>query len=181
MRLTKCVSVLSVTALLTGCAATIDVQKVTLASGRQLQLVRGRSDIAVGDCGTQLNAYLFDEREQLIDSKSERGHALHCDLSVAVIDAGGRVGSAQIAADGAVRAARALKPDNVNIENSNTQSQGQKQKQQQNTTNTNVWTGGTVTTGGSNSGGTGNNGGGNGPDDGTNGGTDNHHDNGDNN
>ena len=159
------------------------MQKVTLASGRQLQLVRGRSDVAIGDCGTQLNAYLFDENEQLINAASERGHALHCDISVAVIDAGGRVGGAAIAANGAVRAARALKPDNVSVSNTNTQAQGQKQLQAQGQlqgqTTSNVWQGGNITS--STDGGHGNNGQGNGSDDGTNNGTDNHHDNGDNN
>ena len=129
--------ILSVATLISGCAASVDLQKITLESGRVYEVAKTRSGVEFADCGTQLVSYLFDERGTLVDSKSERGQALHCDLSVAIIRAGGEVGAAN-----QIRRGIAAGADVIN--NSNSQAQGQDQGQLQgqlqgqSTTNVNV-------------------------------------------
>lgn len=174
MKLNRQILLLSSLLTTVGCSSTLVQEQVTLkSSGRVIDLVRGRSDVAVGDCGTQLNAWLFDEKGTLIDSKSERGHAIHCDLSVAIINAGATVG----AANQIRRGIQSAVGDQTTVNNSNEQSQGQSQSQSQKVKGLR-WNGGSAEGEGS---GHGNNGNGNGSGDGSNPGTGHHHDNGDNN
>ena len=112
--------------ILAGCAASVDLQKIKLESGRVYEVAKTRSGVEFADCGTQLVSYLFDEKGALVDSKSERGHALHCDLSVAIIDAGAAVGAAN-----QIRRGFAAGRDSVTNSFSNSQSQGQGQGQGQ--------------------------------------------------
>jgi hypothetical protein len=170
-----------------GCAAsTKNVGSLVLpTSGRQVDIVQHRSDSH--GCAELVVLQTYDAAGQLIDSQQGRARSLPCTLVEVGIEAGSRVGSAAIIARGMVNAAKATRPDNVDINNSNSQSQGQKQKQDQGqysenvniNSNNNVWHGGSVKGGGSE--GHGNNGNGNGNGDGTNPGTGHHHDNGDNN
>ena len=178
-----------------GCAAsTKNVGSLVLpTSGRQIDIVQQRSDSH--GCAELVVLQTYDATGQLIDSQQGRARSLPCTLVEVGIEAGSRVGSAAIIARGMVNAAKATRPDNVDINNSNTQAQGQAQTQAQGQSqnqgqystnkNTNVWHGGNVRGGGGEgsggTGGHGNNGNGNGNGDGSNPGTGHHHDNGDNN
>jgi hypothetical protein len=171
--------------LISSCAATVDLQKIKLESGRVYEVAKTRSGVEFADCGTQLVSYLFDEKGTLLDSKSERGEALHCGIAVSLIRAGGEIGAAN-----QIRRGIAAGADTFTNINEQAQGQFQGQAQGQTTTSTNVnvntnkasnrthWEGGSVKP---EHGGHGNNGGGNGSGDGTNPGTGHHHDNGDNN
>ena len=119
--------VLPLAVTLGGCAASVDLQKITLDSGRVYEVAKTRSGVEFADCGTQLVSYLFDEKGTFVDSKSERGHALHCDLSVAVIQAGATVGAAN-----QIRRGIAAGADTINNANSQGQEQSQGQGQHQN-------------------------------------------------
>ena len=112
--------------ILAGCAASTELVKIKLESGRIYEVAKTRSGVEFADCGTQLVSYLFDEKGTFVDSKSERGHALHCDLSVAIIDAGAAVGAAN-----QIRRGIAAGADSVTNSFSNSQAQGQDQIQTQ--------------------------------------------------
>ena len=163
-------------ALLSGCSAyNTEPKSIVLpSSNKSIDIVQHRSDVRFTDCGTLTVLQTYNADGRLIDSKEARGQALHCAVLPAIIDAGGRVGAASVAA----RAA------GTTIRNVNQQAQGQLQGQIQSQQQT--ATGGSATyappsnppaNGGNDHG---NNGGGNGDNDGTNPGTDNHHNNGDN-
>ena len=141
---------LTIAVFMSGCAASVDVQRISLESGRVYEVAKTRSGVEFADCGTQLVSYLFDEKGVLVDSKSERGRALHCDVSVAVIGAGATVGAANQIRRGITAGADV-------INNSNSQTQGQGQNQQQGQTGEGEIQGGQQ----------GNNGGGNGGGDGS--------------
>ena len=166
---------------LAGCSArTKIVGTLTLpTSGKIIDTVQHRSD-SYG-CAELVVLQTFDSSGQLIDSQQGRARSLPCTLVEVGIESGSRVGSAAIIARGMVGAAKATRPDNVDINNSNTQAQDQYSTNK----NTNVWRGGNVHSGSGEGdggeGGHGNNGNGNGNGDGSNPGTDHHHDNGDNN
>jgi len=176
--------------LLSGCAASVDIQKIKLQSGREYEVAKTRSGVEFADCGTQLVSYLFDEKGTLLDSKSERGQALHCDVGVALIRAGGEIGAANQIRRGIAAGADSISTINNNL-NEQSQLQSQLQGQVSNNVNKNVNKNSNTNSnttkvkniGGSSEGGSskhGNNGKGNGSGDGTNPGTNNHHNNGDN-
>lgn len=123
--------ILSAAALISGCAASVDIQRIKLQSGREYEVAKTRSGVEFADCGTQLVSYLFDEKGALVDSKSERGQALHCDIGVALIRAGGEVGAAN-------QIRRGLQAGADTITNVNEQAQGQLQGQGQLQSSTNV-------------------------------------------
>ena len=171
-------------AFLGGCAASSETLKIQLDSGRTWEVAKTRSGVAFLDCGTQLVSYLFDEKGSLVDSKSERGAALHCGVIEASIEAAGQVGAASVIGKAFVKAAKATRPDTVSVDNDasinnvnnqgQSQSQQQQQKQKQKQGQEVYWQGGSVEGGAQ-----GNNGGGNGDGDGVNPGTGHHHGNGD--
>jgi len=174
---------------LAGCAAYSEVETVTLPlSGKKIDVARHRSDVRFADCGTLNVIQTWDADGKLVDSKEGRGGALHCDLAIEALRAGGYIGGAEIIANGAARAAKAAASasNTLEINNSNTNNaegyySGQQTLNQSQTQNQ-ALTGGA----GGGSGGTGgkphgNNGKGNGNGDGTNPGTGHHHNNGDNN
>lgn len=191
--------------LVVGCSASSTIiGPVTLpTSGKIVDVVQHRSDSH--GCAELVVIQTFDAAGILLDSQQGRARSLPCTMVEVGIEAGSRVGSAALIANGLVKAAKATRPDNVDINNSNSQAQGQDQKQNQvqgqaqgqlqgqistnvnanSNSNRNVWHGGNVKNdgghGGGEGGGHGNNGGGNGDGDGTNPGTGHHHDNGDNN
>ena len=173
--------------LVAGCGATTkNVGSLVLStSGRTIDIVQHRSDSR--GCAELVVLQTYDASGQLIDSQQGRARSLPCTLVEVGIEAGSRVGSAAIIARGVVGAAKATRPDNVDINNTNAQAQGQGQFQGQYSSNVNVnknhnvWRGGSVHGGEGEDGGHGNNGNGNGSGDGSNPGTGNHHDNGDNN
>ena len=176
---------------LAGCSASTKVVGTTTlpTSGKIIDTVQHRSDSH--GCAELVVLQTFDSSGQLIDSQQGRARSLPCTLVEVGIESGSRVGSAAIIARGMVGAAKATRPDNVDISNSNLQAQGQAQSQGQSqgqystNKNNNVWRGGNVHSGGGEGGGGdgghGNNGNGNGSGDGSNPGTGPHHDNGDNN
>lgn len=128
----KKIIVLVLSMVLAGCAASVDIQKISLESGRVYEVAKTRSGVEFADCGTQLVSYLFDEKGTLVDSKSERGHALHCDLSVAVINAGATVGAANQIRRGIAAGADSITNNNSNAsENKNVNAQAQAQGQVQ--------------------------------------------------
>lgn len=152
--------------LLAGCAASVDLQKIKLSSGREYEVAKTRSGVQLADCGTQLVSYLFDEKGNFVDAKSERGHALHCDLSVAIIDAGASVGAANQIRRGIAAGASStsIANSNTNGDQINTQTQSQGQGQYQGGIKVKDITGGN---GGGEGKGHGNNGKGNGGNDGS--------------
>src|SRR5215471_13757162 len=80
-----------------GCAAASSVHTVTLPlSGEKVDIVRNRSGVDFADCGTIVGIQTYNAKGELIDSKAERGHALHCDVIVTGIEAGGRSGAAYL-------------------------------------------------------------------------------------
>jgi len=110
------------TTLLASCAANVDIQKIKLAGGQEYEVAKTRSGVDFADCGTQLVSYLFDANGKFIDSKSERGQALHCDITVELFRAGGYVGGAAVIANGVQRAAKAAAnaSNTLEINNANT-------------------------------------------------------------
>jgi len=155
--------------LLSSCAASVDLQKIVLESGRVYEVAKTRSGVEFADCGTQLVSYLFDEKGTLVDSKSERGQALHCDVTVGLIRAGGEIGAAN-------QIRRGIAAGADSITNINQQTQAATQSQHQSQRSGFHPASNPPSESGHNGG---NNGGGNGSGDGTNPGTGHHHNNGD--
>lgn len=123
----KCIA-LGIALLLVGCSASSNlIQSTTLpTSGRVIDVVLHRSDVKFADCGTLIVMQTYDAKGDLIDSKDARGHALHCDVTVAVISAGATVGAAN-----QIRRGIAAGADMVTNNNSNESSQAQAQAQGQ--------------------------------------------------
>ena len=118
--------------LLVGCSASSNlIQSTTLpTSGRVIDVVLHRSDVQFADCGTLIVMQTYDAKGDLIDSKDARGHALHCGVIVAVINAGATVGAANQIRQGIAAGADMVTNNNSN-ENSQSQGQGQSQAQAQ--------------------------------------------------
>ena len=144
------IPILSVAALLSGCAAsTKSVGSVVLpTSNKTIDVVQHRSDS--NECAVGFVLQTYNASGELIDSKSGYGNALHCQVIGAGIQAGGMIGAASM-----------IRPSSTKINNSNSQAQGQSQSQQ--STNTNTAQGGEGGKGGKG----GNNGFGNGGGDGS--------------
>ena len=108
---------------LTGCVAYSEVETVTLPlSGKKIDVARHRSDVRFADCGTLNVIQTWDADGKLVDSKEARGGALHCDLAIEALRAGGYIGGAEIIANGAARAAKAAASasNTLEINNANT-------------------------------------------------------------
>lgn len=116
---------------LVGCSSsTTNVGSLVLpTSNRTIDVVQHRSDSH--ECVVGVVIQTYSSEGQLIDSKSAHGTALHCRIIETGIEAGSRVGSAAIIARGMVNAAKATKPDTIDITNVNAQAQGQGQGQLQ--------------------------------------------------
>lgn len=120
-----------VLAAIVGCSAsTTNVGTLVLpTSNRTIDVVQHRSDSK--GCAELVVLQTYSQVGTLIDSKEGRGQSLPCLLTGAIIESGSRVGSAALIANGLVNAAKATRPDSVNIDNANTQAQGQGQGQLQ--------------------------------------------------
>lgn len=130
MKKSLVVVLVTVGVLLSGCAASVD--SVDLGNGFKRYFSRG--GVEVGDCGTQLMSDLFyvrpDKKEEYVTSHSERGHALHCDLSVAIIDAGATVGAANQIRRGLSAGGSSTSISNTQGDQVQSQAQGQLQQQE---------------------------------------------------
>lgn len=131
MRLTNRVAVLSAAILLAGCSASTTVvgSLVLPTSNKTIDVVQHRSDSH--ECVVGVVIQTYSAEGTLIDSKSAHGNALHCRIIETGIEAGSRIGSAAIIARGMVNAAKAERPDTIDINNLNAQQQGQLQGQHQ--------------------------------------------------